>query len=164
MLTELHTELLAYLSGKLPGVMVEAFSPEFLDRNTTSLPGCWLELVEINPADEFGNPREMSKVSLQWEFRVLVDPLVSTGWTDIKGFALMIMWALRAWVPQTETVGPMTVKRAVPDEFKPLLDGYLVWLIEAEQDAWIDYTEDEVLPTLSRVTVADNHNNTSVIE
>jgi hypothetical protein len=163
-LTDLHTELLAYLTASLTGVTVEAFSPEFLERQTTQLPGCWVEMVGIDPEPEFGNQRELSHVMLSWEARILVDPLVATGWTDIKQFAAVVMWALRRWVPQTDGAGPVTLKRAVPDEFKPGLDGFLVWLVEWEQEAYLDFADPAVLAAITRVTVTDTNNQTTVVE
>lgn len=164
MISELHTEIINYLTEKLSGVTVEAFTPAIKTRRITSLPGCLIEMVDIDPFSDFGNARDRSRVYLNFEARLIVDPNLQNGWVDLKEFAAIAWWALREWAPQTANVGPINLKRAGEDAFKPDLDGYLVWVIEWEQEAYLNFTEEDVLPLITRMTFADNHNNTTQVE
>ncbi|WP_294348481.1 hypothetical protein [Prosthecochloris sp.] len=157
MLTELHTELIGYLSEKLTGVTVEAFTPAIKTRRATSLPGCLIEMNSIEPSSDFGNARDRSRVYLNFEALILVDPNLPNAWVELKEFAGMAWWALRDWIPQTANLGPINLKHAGEDAFKPDLDGYLVWSIEWEQEAYLNYSEEEVLPLITKITIADSH-------
>ncbi|NTU68930.1 MAG: hypothetical protein HGB02_08635 [Chlorobiaceae bacterium] len=164
MLSALHTELIAYLAGKLTGVTVKAFSPEIMTERSVSLPACLIELVDITPFSEFGNRRDRSQVYLNFEARLLVDPILENGYVELKEFAAMAWWALRDWAPQSPNVGPINLKRAGDDAFKPGLDGYLVWLVEWEHEAWLNFADDEVLPLVRKLTVTDQYDDTSEAE
>ncbi len=164
MLSELHTEIIDYLTEKLPGVTVEAFTPAIKTRRTIPLPGCLIEMVDIDPFSDFGNARDRSRVYLNFEARLVVDPNIQNGWVDLKEFTAIAWCALRDWTPQTANVGPINLKHAGEDAFKPDLDGYLVWVIEWEQEAYLNFTEEDVFPLVTRMTFADNHNNTTLVE
>lgn len=163
MLADLHTELIAYLTGKLPGVTVAAYTPDMRTQRTVALPACLVELATIEPFSDFGNSRDRSRAYLNFEARLLIDPILPTGWVDMKEFAALAWWALRDWTPQTVNVGPVNLKRAGEDVFKPGLDGFLVWLIEWEQEAWLDFNPESVDPLVTKITAADNLGNTTEV-
>lgn len=163
MLAELHTELIEYLNGKLPGVTVAAFTPDIRTTRSLSLPACMVELATIDPFSDFGNRRDKSRVYLNFEARLLVDPNRANGWVELKEFAALAWWAIRDWIPQTTGIGPASLKRAGEDVFKPGLDGFVVWLIEWEQEAFLDFSDDQVEPLLVRITAADNMGNTTEV-
>lgn len=164
MLSDLHTEIINYLDGKLPGVTVEAYTPEIRTQRVMALPACLIELATIDPYSDFGNHRDKSRVYLNFEARLLVDPNLATGYVDLKEFAAIAWWALREWTPQTPGVGPINIRRAGEDVFKPGLDGFLTWLIEWEQEAFLDFAADEVEPILTKLTCTDNLEVTTEVE
>lgn len=164
MLSDLHTEIINYLAGKLPGVTVEAYTPEIRTQRVMALPACLIELATIDPYSDFGNHRDKSRVYLNFEARLLVDPNLATGYVDLKEFAAIAWWALREWTPQTPGVGPINIRRAGEDVFKPGLDGFLTWLIEWEQEAFLDFAADEVEPLLTKLTCTDNFEVTTEVE
>jgi hypothetical protein len=163
MLSDLHTELIDYLTGKMPGVTVAAFTPDIRQQRTLALPACLIELATIEPFSDFGNHRDKSRVYLNFEARLLVDPIVADGWVDLKEFAAVAWWALRDFAPQTAGVGPINLKRAGEDVFKPGLDGFMVWLIEWEQEAYLDFATEQVEPVITKITATDNMGNTTEV-
>ena len=163
MLSALHAEILTYLATKLPGVHVEAYTPDFRTRRHMNLPALLIELDTIEPFSDFGNSRDRSRVYLNFAARVLVDPNLPTGWVDLKEFAAIAWWALRDWTPQTTNVGPINLKHAGEDFFKPGLEGFMVWLIEWEQEAWLDFNPDVVEPLVSKITANDNLGNSTEV-
>lgn len=160
MLADLHDEMIAYLGTKLPGVTVAAYTPDLKTQRTLAVPACLVELATIEPFSEFGNRRDRSRVYLNWEIRLLVDSNVAAGWVVLKEFAAVAWWALRDWSAQTSAAGPVNLRRAGEDVFKPNLDGFLVWLIECEQEVYLDFTPEQVLPMVAKITVEDNYGNT----
>lgn len=164
MLADLHTEIINYLAGKMPGVTVAAYTPEIRTQRIMNLPACLIELATIDPYSDFGNHRDKSRVYLNFEARLLVDPNLPNGYVDLKEFAAIAWWALREWTPQTIGIGPINLKRAGEDVFKPGLDGFLVWLIEWEQEAYLDFAAEEVLPVLVKLTCTDNFEVTTEVE
>lgn len=164
MLAELHAEIITYLGNKLPGVTVEAYTPEIRTQRVMNLPACLIELATIDPYSDFGNHRDKSRVYLNFEARLLVDPNLPNGYVDLKEFAAIAWWALREWTPQTPGIGPISLKRAGEDVFKPGLDGFLTWLIEWEQEAFLDFATDDVFPILTKLTTYDNFGVTTEVE
>lgn len=164
MLEALHNELIDYLGETLPGVTVEAYTSEFLDRRTTPLPGCVVSLPAFDPDTEFGNCRDISKVLLSWEVRVLVDQTRARSVFEVEAFATVVWWALRRWTPQTANVGPLNMKRAGEDVFRPDPRGYLVWLVEAEQEAYFDFAPEDILPVIASIIATDNFGNTTDVK
>lgn len=169
MLIELHEELIAYLSEKLPGVQVAALTPDLRIWRSMALPSCLVELASISPFEEPGNRRDRSRVYLNFEARLIVDPNRANGWVELKDFSAVIWSVLRKWGPQTVCSGPVNLKRAGEDAFlmsltsRPGLEGYLVWLIEWEQEAYLDFSEEEILPLLHRLTLIDNLGDTEEV-
>ena len=159
MLSDLHSEIVMYLTGKLPGVTVAAFTPDIRQQRHLALPACLVELATIEPFSDFGNNRDKSRVYLNFEARLLVDPVLADAWVDLKEYAAVAWWALREWTPQTAGIGPINLKRAGEDMFKPGLDGFMVWLIEWEQEAYLDFATEQVEPVITKITTTDNLGN-----
>lgn len=164
MIADLYTELVAYLTEKLPGVAVEELTPEFQTRKKVSFPSCLVELSEIAPDFEFGNQREICKVNLNFQARIIVDPNRRRSSVELQELALLAFWAIRNWVPQTENVGPTTMKPAAEDAFKPTLAGFYTWLIEWEHEVWLNFADAEVLTLIKKITATDNFENTTEVE
>lgn len=164
MLADLHTEIINYLTEKLPGVTVEAYTPEFLSRRSTPLPGCLIELPAFDPELDFGNRRDISKVLLNLEARLIVDPNRQNSVYEIETFAAIVWWALRDWVSETPKIGPIRMKHAGEDVFKPDPRGYLAWLVEWEHEAYLDFSDEEILPLLKKLTAQDDFGNIMEVE
>lgn len=159
-----NSELIDYLAEKLPGIAVEAYHPSFRTRKKNPLPACWVELATISPhPDRRGfNDRALAHVLLTFEARFIADP--AAGWIDVQQAALVAWWALHGWVPQTDGVGPVAVKQSMEDVFRPNLNGYLVWMVEFEQEAFLDFADPEVITLLRKLTIEDNFGDKTEIE
>jgi len=155
MIEELHAEIVEYLTDNLPGVSVEEFSPNLRTRRSITTPACFVEMDEIKPIDEFGNVTDYSRVNFRFSAILVVKAGDEKSWTRLKEYASIVIWTLRKWIPQTTNVEQPNVLGADEEVFKPFLDGYLCWVVRWEQEAYLNYDEEDVLPALQRLTFND---------
>lgn len=126
MLDSLHTAIIARLSADLSGVYCAAY-PKLQHRVT--LPAVLVELDELEP-DDFGEDAAFDCLA-RFTAYCIYDPNATDAELAVRNLAATV--AVR--VSQEEDFGidvaqSAEVLRVGPDDFRPELDGYLVWSVE----------------------------------
>lgn len=126
MIKTLQDAICQQLRQALPGVQV-AFYPR-LEEDIPHLPLLALEIAEFEPGDDAGTHQLALCPVLQ--ARLVLDPTQPDAEADMPHMAARVALEIHRATNFGLPVSPARIRQIGPDDFKPQLDGYLVWLIE----------------------------------
>ncbi|SEN18889.1 hypothetical protein SAMN04487857_111110 [Pseudomonas sp. ok272] len=133
-LDQLYDAIEQHLQAHLPGVEAVAFWPQIEENQGIPLPSVFLELTQMEPAQDIGTGETALKCTI--EARIIVDPIRSAHHQQAMQLASQLAVLLRAqsW---GLAVDPAEFVQATQDWTRPELDGYTVWLVEWTQTVYL---------------------------
>lgn len=121
--------LVARLQAVMPDIEnISADAPP-LQRRSLKLPAIYLEIASIEDAGANGDSRVLATLRLQ--ARCLYDPNIARSDLLARALAVRVLTALHEIRRPIPGHGHIRDLRAGEDEFRPDIDGYTVWLVEA---------------------------------
>lgn len=120
--------LTSKLRAALSDVPTITFDAPLKSSRSVRVPAIYLEMADFEPIEEAGDTRVL--VDVRFEARCIVDP--NTPRADLMlralaGRAIVALHEIRRPVPGH---GHIRLSRAGDDDFRPDMDGYLVWVVE----------------------------------
>ena len=121
--------LVSRLQADLPDIENISADPPPQQRRALKLPAIYLEIASIEDAGANGDSRVLSTLRLQ--ARCLYDPNIERSDLLVRALAVRVLTALHEIRRPIPGHGNLRDLRAGEDEFRPDIDGYTVWLVEA---------------------------------
>lgn len=145
MIAELHQALLDRLTAALPGVPCVAYPR--LDGRLT-LPAAVLELTGMQRVD--GQPGTgQTAIDCDFTLTLIAAPEQPDAALALRTLAARAMHALdRSFRPLPGRAGHVRAARADEGDFRPELDGYIVWAVEFSIELYIGEAESLTVPGL----------------
>lgn len=150
MIAELHQALLDRIAAAIPGVQCVAY-PRLDGRHT--LPMAALEMTGMQRMD--GQPGTgQTAIDCDFTMRLIAAPEQPGAELALRALAAQSMHALsRSFRPLPGHAGHVRAARADEGDFRPELDGYVVWVVEFSVELYIGEAEVMTVPGLPPVEV-----------
>ena len=129
MLKNLHKAIVEELS-KIKGIKTCAAYPKI--RKKIAIPAILIELAEMQTGRDPGTG-ELALL-VRWEARIIVDSIQENAGLDVRNLAATVALKIFQAVNFGLAITPAIIIDIGPDEFKPDLAGYEVWVVSWEHE------------------------------